>query len=224
VHSELQSALQPRESSPSLNTRDRILAASLRVFNDEGLSKVSLSRIALELDMSAGNLHYHFRNKEDIADALIRHLEKDMDALAGNEQPIEALDDWCRALHLSFEVIYTYRFVYREIDYLLRKFPRLAPRARRLTQQNLEVTRRRCTKLAAEGVLRATKEEIDSLAFQMVLTATCWLTFTNIMSAEANPGIATYHVLTILGPYLSEESRPYLDYLHNKHLSHGQRK
>jgi AcrR family transcriptional regulator len=56
-------------------TRDRILEAALRLFNDDGLPGVSTHRIAAELGISPGNLHYHFKSKRLIVGWLFRRFE-----------------------------------------------------------------------------------------------------------------------------------------------------
>jgi hypothetical protein len=36
--------------------------------------------------------------------------------------------------------------------------------------------------------------------------------------AHADPGMAAYYTLTLVSPYVSSESRAYLDYLRSKYL------
>src|SRR5947208_1584832 len=60
----------------ALKTRDRILDASLVLFNQQGLAGVSTHRIAAELGISPGILHYHFRTKELIVSWLFRRFEE----------------------------------------------------------------------------------------------------------------------------------------------------
>ena len=64
---------RPAVAAPK--TRDRILEAALRLFNDEGLPAVSTHRIAAELGISPGNLHYHFKTKRLIVVWLFRRFE-----------------------------------------------------------------------------------------------------------------------------------------------------
>jgi AcrR family transcriptional regulator len=203
-----------------MKPRDRILATSLALFNEEGVAQVAGTRIAAELGMSQGNLHYHFRRKHEIVDRLVRRWERDSEpVLAGPGAGLASIDDLWLFLHLAFEKILEYRFIYRDIDYLLGEFPDLAPRLRRLTARGIETTTRLCTELAASGSLRAGREEIEVLALQMILTATCWYTFAKLMpdGDDVGPGRAAYQVLSLLTPYLADDERLYVEYLRRKY-------
>ena len=116
----------------ALKTRDRILDASLELFNQEGLAGVSTHRIAAELGISPGNLHYHFRTKELIVNWLFRRFEDRLAPCIAANATVTALDDLWLSLHLTFEAIDEYRFVYRDIEYLLKEFPELEARAHAL--------------------------------------------------------------------------------------------
>src|SRR5450432_222356 len=209
----------PVKPAPS-RTRDRILAASIALFNADGVAKVSPSRIAAELGMSQGNLHYHFRRKEEILDRLVRRYEQQAESvLAGPTSELASVDDLWLFLHLGFEKIFEYRFIYRDIDYLAAEFPMFGARMRELTAQGIGTLKRLCTQLAAAGCLRANEEQIDVLALQMILTATCWFTFARLLpeTEDVGPGRAAYQVLSLLSPFLADNERTYVEYLRRKY-------
>ena len=51
--------------------RERIVAAANRLFYEKGYNPTSFADVADELGISKGNLHYHFRSKNDLLDAVI---------------------------------------------------------------------------------------------------------------------------------------------------------
>jgi AcrR family transcriptional regulator len=207
----------------SPNTRERILQTSLALFNAQGLAAVSTHRIAAELEISPGNLHYHFKAKQLIVDRLFRRFEDRLELLNGSSDTVRAIDDLWLALHLRFEAIDAYRFVYRDMAYLSGEYPELGQRAQALTAQNLLAAQALCETLVAAGVIDATAEEAQMLALQMVFTTTCWLSFERLVPGrdalqQADPGLAAFYTLTLVSPYVSRESRAYLDYLRGKYL------
>ena len=207
----------------SSNTRERILQTSLALFNAQGLAAVSTHRIAAELEISPGNLHYHFKAKQLIVERLFRRFEEALALLNASVDNVRAIDDLWLALHLRFEAIDAYRFVYRDMAFLSSEYPALGQRAQALTAQNLLAAKALCETLVAAGVIEATPEEAQMLALQMVFTTTCWLSFERLVPGrdalqQADPGLAAFYTLTLISPYVSRESRAYLDYLRGKYL------
>ncbi|HLU12973.1 MAG TPA: TetR/AcrR family transcriptional regulator, partial [Arenimonas sp.] len=112
----------------SRQTRQRILDAALAMFNEQGEPNVTTNHIADELEISPGNLYYHFRNKDDIIEQLFQRYEERMDAALaspdGSGQLRDLEDIWLQ-LHLVFECIWEYRFLYRDIVEILSRNRRL---------------------------------------------------------------------------------------------------
>ena len=206
-----------------ISTRDRILDASLRLFNGDGVAKVSTHRIAAEIGISPGNLHYHFKTKQQIVAWLFRRFEGRVAPCIDAAAAVTALDDLWLSLHMTFEAVSDYRFVYRDVDYLLNEFPELEARAQALTARNLLAAQSLCSGLASAGVIHASAEDVEVLALQIVFTTTCWFTFKRLTPRSHRPqhaeaALAAYYTLTILSPYVVGEARDYLNYLRAKYL------
>ena len=103
-----------------MKTKDKIIQTSIELFNRSGVVAVTTNHIAKELNISPGNLYFHFANKEEI----IRHIFKDMChetyrlwlAKKGQKlaHPLELIEK-------NFELFWKYRFFHREMYYLRRK-------------------------------------------------------------------------------------------------------
>jgi AcrR family transcriptional regulator len=204
-------------------TRDRILEASLAVFNQDGLAAGSTHRIAAELGISPGNLHYHFKAKQLIVGVLFRRFEDRLSACMDVAATADALDDAWLSLHLAFEAIDEYRFVYRDMGVLLDEYPDLGASVQALTARSLLSARTLCTRLKDAGVIDASDEDVEMLAAQIVFAITGWFSFKRLVprragQAHAEPALAAYYTLTFLSPYVVGEARGYLNYLRSKYL------
>jgi len=202
---------------PPRRTRERILATSLRLFNELGEPNVTTTAIAGELEISPGNLYYHFHNKEAIADALFDEFQREIDPLldsplAGEPQ----IEDAWLFLHLLFEAIWRYRFVYRDLNDLLARNRRVEMRFRRIVERKMLAARALCRSLVARGGAGATDEQIESLATNMVVVTTYWLSFEFVRhprslapteQPSASMALGAWQVLSLLAPWLGDEDR-----------------
>ena len=205
------------EKKTPRRTRERILALSLRLFNEIGEPNVTTSAIADEMEISPGNLYYHFRNKEDIVNALFEDFEREIDRVleAADVQKASVEDAWF-LLHLVFETIWKHRFLYRDLNDLLSRNRRLESYFKQLLERKTAAARALCAALAERGELVASPREIDTLAVNMVVVATYWLSFEYVRNARkfsdsAFQGEAiargAYQVLSLTGAYLTGPSR-----------------
>jgi AcrR family transcriptional regulator len=214
----------PKRRTDRQNTRTLILESGLRLFNEEGVAKVSTNRIAATLDISPGNLYYHFKNREQIVEWLIRRLDERLIGIMSASAAVVALDEMWLVLHLMFEAIHDYRFIYRDVDYLMSASPKIAERVQHITVRQLSSVRDMCHSLARASVILAKSDEMDSLALQMTFTTTCWLTFVRLLpkrgARSQDAGYAAYQALTLLAPYLEPQARAYLTYLRSKYVMH----
>ncbi len=117
--------IEKRMRKPPRRTRERILETSLALMNREGEPHVTTADIADEMNISPGNLYYHFRNKDDIIGELYDAYERTVAPLLATPPAAEVEDLWF-LLHLLFERMHEYRFLYRDLDEITSRNRKLA--------------------------------------------------------------------------------------------------
>lgn len=110
-----------------MNTKEKILSKALELFNERGYNTITTRHIAAELNISAGNLHYHFRHSEDIIKILFSELTLKMDALLNHMKSMErtTLEDLYRFTFSTCEIFYSYRFIFISFVDILKNIPQI---------------------------------------------------------------------------------------------------
>jgi AcrR family transcriptional regulator len=210
-------------------TRERILEVSLAMFNAQGEPNVTTNHIADELEISPGNLYYHFRNKENIVEHIFTRYEARMDqALLVPDHRLPNLEDVWLQLHLVFECMWDYRFLYRDLIDILSRNRKLKMHFARILNRAATSASDVLKGLAQGGILRATQDEIRATAENVLLVTTFWLNFNAVRAsrsdaarsneARINPdqddlthGI--YQVMLLIAPFLRDAERMHLNTL-----------
>jgi AcrR family transcriptional regulator len=204
-------------------TRRRILAESLRLFNDEGEANVTTGMIAAALAISPGNLYYHFRNKDEIVGELFASFEQRMalEPAVAADAP-GAIEDLWLYLHLMLEAIWEFRFLYRNLDDLAARDRKLREHFNRIAERKFAAVVSLCEGLVRARAMRASGEEIRTLARNVLVVATYWLNFQSLRGRrgadEADLGQGAYQVMALVAPYLVGESRRHLDQLSRNYI------
>ena len=165
-----------------ISTRERILEACRKLFNERGPNKVTTAEIAESVGISEGNLHYHFQRKDQIVEALFDRfsiaLARAGDAPAGHAPSHERyLEGW-------FETMWDWRLFYTAVTYHLA--PSLQPRLAELTRSGQEQVARMLQALVQDGVLRATPAELEALVVNAWIIGGSWIDYVG-----ARQGVAT---------------------------------
>ena len=203
-------------------TRQRILDASLMMFNAQGEPNVTTNHIADELEISPGNLYYHFRNKDDIIEQLFAVYEQRMDAaLVAPSGRLPGLEDVWLQLHLVFECIWDYRFLYRDLVDILSRNRRLRMRFARILKRADEQAHTVMRGLVQAGVMRASADEVDAASTNILVIATFWMNYASARGdkderASIRDGIV--QVMMLISPFLRDAERVHLNTLTQAYL------
>jgi AcrR family transcriptional regulator len=208
-------------------TRERILETALALFNRSGTPNVTTAYIADEMNISPGNLYYHFRNKDDIIGELFAAYEREATPLLA-VPPSRApdIEDLWLMLHLVFERMGAYRFLFRDLD-------EIASRNRKLALRHAELVRRiegtvmaLCQGMVEAGAMRATAREMAALASNVALASTYWLSYQRLAhpspahgdAGAADPNRAAYQVLALIAPFTLGDTRELIEHLGANYL------
>lgn len=84
-----------RTKEEALETRNRILDTAEKVFLDKGVSRTSLADIAIAAGVTRGAIYWHFKNKADLFEAMMKRMKLPMEEMverAGSEDLVDPLD------------------------------------------------------------------------------------------------------------------------------------
>jgi len=196
---------------PAQSTSDRILEASLRLFNEHGFRNVPALKIAMHLGISPGHLAYHFKSKNDIVAAVFPQLEKEVREAktpGGPFLPSEAVTHQINV----FRTLWRYRFFFNALTQLLPDEPDLRERFSTLQGMVIGAMRDLFDELIAQGYMRPVEPNstamIGRCCWMMWLS---WLRFEHIAHPrnEAPGDAALYDAVSlnsvIVGPYFAPE-------------------
>ena len=207
----------PRKST----TRERILQASLQLFNEQGERNVTTNHIAGHLGMSPGNLYYHFRNKQMIVAELFTQLEQDMAAFFTlRPDGTVTLEDKAGYLERLLQILWQYRFLHQDLEHLLTSDPALAQRFRTFSQHCLADAQRLYQAFVQAGVLQMNQRQLDALAVNAWVVANSWI---RLMKHSQHPDELSedlmrqgiYQLLMLEDGYVAPAYRSDIDRLHD---------
>jgi len=105
------------------DTKQKILDASLQLFNENGINNVRLQQIADETGISVGNLAYHYNNKEAITESLIANVINELHELLKQYGKYASLNDMDFFFKEFYRLCTQYRFFNFDILEIKRNFP-----------------------------------------------------------------------------------------------------
>ncbi len=191
-----------------MSTKQRILETALVLFNTTNTQAATTNHIAKAMGISVGNLHYHYKNREEIifklyeqmlleSTLLVQDLPKDIVGLFEHQK-------------LMSSVLWKYRFFYRELLFLLSRDPLLKER---YISDNLAHRKRiyiTFENLIAKGDLEITEKKIlEQLTDTVMLVLSFWNPMMETLGEEIQEEdfqAATAHIQCAMRPYLTQQA------------------
>ncbi len=181
-----------------MKTAERILLTALELFNEQGENAVTSVDIAMELDISPGNLYYHYKGKEVIVDALMAlHKRQLLGAL--NRSLVENIhaEDVFYYFYILIEKLHLFRFLYRSPADIVEKYPSIQSAQKQLFKALENQLDAIFKKLQSEDEITLSAYErplmVESLTLLMTQAGQSANSFIN-QSTETR----LYHVLSLM--------------------------
>lgn len=197
-----------------MKTKDKILSKALELFNDKGYNNITTRHIAAELNISAGNLHYHFRHSEDIITILFSELTLKMDELLNQMKKRENknLEDLYQFTYSTCEIFYSYRFIFINFIDILNQNPDIESKYEGINFSRKEEFQLIFSDLQKSDIFQKDLPYfiIEGLVEQIFIIADNWLTH-NRLVLKLNPTEAIQHYtllqMNLFYPLLNKEQQ-----------------
>lgn len=199
------------------NTYNRIVEASLVLFNEQGERNISTNHIAQHLGISPGNLYYHFSNKDDIIIQLFKRYAAEVYEFLLHTALPESVEESVQYMGNIYDIIWEYRFLFSDVNTLL-------IRSNAMSGQHNEFTREKIAPLLIKllrrmhekGLIEIDEIGIHDLSINMWLVTKYWLDFDKSLlrsdaTAESAKARGTYRTLSLVRPYFTAEHRAEFD-------------
>ncbi len=209
----------PQNRKKPRRTAERILDTTLDLFNRFGEPNVSTTLISAELGISPGNLYYHYPAKEELITRLFDRYESALSELLRAADDVRNVEDAWLFFHMQFELIWDYRFLYRDLNDLLSNNRRLESHFKFVLERKARAVQAVLAAIAATSGMRIEARDGAAVATAMVVVLTYWLSFEYVKDPRralepesAGPALlrGAFHVLCLLLPYLDAGQRDHL--------------
>ena len=198
-----------------MSTKQRILETALMLFNTTNTQAATTNHIAKAMGISVGNLHYHYKNREEIIFRLYEQMLLESTLLV-QDLPKDVVELF-EHQRLMSTILWKYRFFYRELLFLLSRDPLLKER---YISDNLAHRRRiyiTFENLVTHGDLEIREEKVlEQLTDTVMLVLSFWNPMMETLGEEIQEEkfqAATAHIQCAMHPYLTSQALHALQHL-----------
>lgn len=195
-------------------TKRNILDTSRRLFNDLGYSHVTIRMIASELNMSSGNLNYHFRKREDILEALYFEMVEVFDSRVKElSDKAISLKYVQKTVESSMDRMIDYRFFWTDLYFLLKSNKKIRTHFEQARIERQNGYRFLFDFLINANILKKPSftEEHSILIERMIDYSNTWLYASLLYRIKSNSVDVikdfSFRLLSMIYPYLTDEGQ-----------------
>ncbi|MEM1122061.1 MAG: TetR/AcrR family transcriptional regulator, partial [Bacteroidota bacterium] len=197
-----------------MRTKEKILATALALFNEKGVESVTTRQIAIAMNISQGNLCYHFPKKEAIIMALYQQLVQKFDELylkfsinkEGTDELL-SIQNFLAVIRITNQYFVDYKFLMLNFAQIMRQHPSVKKHYQQLTNQRIQQTLALFTAFQRADLLRTEQYSGQYLHIieQFMILNNFWLSHAEILfQGEESEKIAHFNQLvgSFIFPFL----------------------
>jgi len=192
-------------SNELMNTKEKIVARTLELFNSGGVENVTTRHIAKSMGISQGNLHYHYPNKNSLIQILFVDFLKEIKEAEQFKDSTFQKNMFIDSIHVNYRIMVKYAFLFKDNEIIWRRIPEIK-------NELIEFLSYKKTKFIEllkmykdNNILRSdiTQNQINFLADQFIFTFSSWLRSSEYMDFKKNK-LAYFSDFTVrlILPYL----------------------
>jgi len=194
------------------STQAKIKNAAVAVFNELGSSNVSTNLIAERSGLSRGNLYYHYKSKKELIQAIYEDVVAEIDLGWYGDERDPTVSHMAEMFARQIDLIWRYRFLYREAASLTRDDAILAERMRETRDRRIGAIVEFFQQLVAEGYMRKprSRKSLEYLVTMTWIFSENWLNFRELQSPDEDEDAAQQGydlILEMLYPYLTARGK-----------------
>jgi AcrR family transcriptional regulator len=197
-----------------MKTRDKIIQASIVLFNEQGERNVTTNHIAADLGISPGNLYYHFRNKEDMILSIYEEYARNLliETMPEVSPDVKPLDAILLYMDVVFQAMMKFRFFYSNLPVLLAKNPLLHDKYVEVQGFIAQRVSELLLSLRDAKMMDFSDEDLPDIVSILRLVNTFWLSFYQTQNNDNEINDAVFYqgvlkILVIIHPYISTEAK-----------------
>ena len=118
------------------NTRNKIIEFAIQYFNSEGFGAITLHELAKKLDISRGNLTYHFKDKDALLEAIVEEMWGKIEAETTKARQLPSFKNLHNTARLYYKVHQEYSFIF--LDQNVLNHPSIKSKLKEITTQAIE--------------------------------------------------------------------------------------
>lgn len=195
-----------------MKTHAKILEAAKLLFNEFGVPQTSLRDIAKKIDISQGNLTYHFPKKEIIFEELYFDFVDRIKAEALIDETSNiSMKTFISHTRERMNIMLDYRFLFIDLNHTLREYPKIKQHFNQLGIEQLQAYQSLFKLAIDHDIMRgqAYKDEYTGLACRVKMFNDHWISAAQAQNESFTDSAGKYHDLLteMLFPYFTKDAQ-----------------